>query len=67
MLTWKTKAVLSEDGKTYRLQVKKCGFQMQVSVAYSSFLHVLVMIKYYGFIVENDPSNTMNEEEQTRN
>jgi hypothetical protein len=26
----------------------KCGFQMQVSVALS-FLHVLVMIKYYRF------------------
>ena len=26
-------------------QVKKCGFRMQVSVAYSSFLHVLEMIK----------------------
>jgi hypothetical protein len=41
---WKTKAVLSEDGKhtDYR---SKNGFQMQVSVAYLSFLHVLVMIK----------------------
>jgi hypothetical protein len=39
-------------------------FQMQVSVAYSSFLPVLVMI-YTGFIVENDPTNgiSMNEEE----
>jgi hypothetical protein len=37
MLT-QEKTVLSEDGKTYSLQVKKMWFQMQVSVAYSSFL-----------------------------
>jgi hypothetical protein len=40
MLTWKTKAVLSEDGKHTRLQVKKCGFQMQVSVAFHRFARI---------------------------
>jgi alkylation response protein AidB-like acyl-CoA dehydrogenase len=33
----KTKAVLSEDGKTYSITGQKMWFQMQVSVAYSSF------------------------------
>jgi hypothetical protein len=32
----KTKAVLSEDGKTYSIR-SKCGFRMQDSVAYSLF------------------------------
>jgi alkylation response protein AidB-like acyl-CoA dehydrogenase len=49
----KTKAVLSEDGKHTRLQVKK--FQMQVSVAYLSFLRI-GDDKNIGFIVENDPN-----------
>jgi alkylation response protein AidB-like acyl-CoA dehydrogenase len=34
--------------KTYSITGQKCGF-LQVSVAYLSFLHVLVMIKYYRF------------------
>jgi alkylation response protein AidB-like acyl-CoA dehydrogenase len=46
-------------------QGKKCGFRMQVSVAYLSFLLVLEMKNITGFIVENTSDNgiSMGEEE----
>lgn len=41
----KTKAVLSEDGKTYAISGQKCGFLMQDSVVHSLFLPELKTIK----------------------